>query len=64
MGSQEARHVLDGKRLNSHFGEISCDLDVILDIVLTLFGFQYVPCVREVILHKLTGATGGINAEI
>ena len=63
-GSQEARHVLDGKIVNSHVGDISCQIDVILEIVLALVGVLYVPHVREGNLHEPTGATGGINAEL
>ena len=57
-GNQEAPHVLDAKRVNS------CQLVVILKIVLTLVGVQYAPRVRDGTLYKPTGATGGINTKL
>ena len=59
----EAYHGRDVKRVNSHVGEISCQLDVILNIVLALVGVRYIPHVREGTLHEPTGAIGEINAE-
>ena len=47
MGSQEALHVLEGKILNCHVREISCHLDVILNIVLDLVGVWYLPRIIE-----------------
>ena len=47
--------------MNFHIGEISCQLDVILEIALALVGVRYVPRVREGTLHK---PTGGINTEL
>ena len=63
-GSQESRHVLDGKILNPHVGEISCHIDIIIEIVIDLVGIWCVPHVKEGTLHEPTGATGNINAKI
>ena len=62
--SQEAHYVLYRKRVNSHVGEISCQIYVILKTLLALFGVRCVPRVREVTLHKPTSATDGINTEL
>ena len=54
-GSQKARHILDSKRVSYHVGAVSYQLDVILEIALSLVGFWYVPCVREGTLTNLLG---------
>ena len=64
MGSQEVRHVLDGNIVNSHVGEISFQVGVILEIILALVGVRYIPRVRERAFHKPTGATGGIKSDL
>ena len=63
-GSQGGCHVLDGKRVNSRVVDISCHLDVILEILIDFVGVRYVPFVREGNLHGATSATGIINADI
>ena len=49
--------------MNSHVDDISCQLDVIIEIVLALVEFQYVTSVREGTLYETTGITRVINSE-